>query len=515
LAVGLACALIILTAASVPRAWRLFGARSTRNNVLLITVDLLRADYVSCYGGKAKTPHIDALAAAGVKFANAASAAPWTRPSFGSIHLSVYPTVHGVGARGIRASRHETNALPSRLTTLAEAFRDAGYVTQAFVCNTHLDRTFGFDRGYDDYCMYEDVGGRASGITLAEAADPGRLAARRAFYLSQFRFVGHADRKTDRSVGERWGQLGPSGAFLTGAAMRWLRRGGRPFFVWIHYMDLHQYLNNEFHIARRGAEYRGLVGLKRLVATTAVSGRSEHTGLVMSGEDVEQVKDDLIERYLHNLLYVDALVGCVLSDLDALGIADRTHVVLTSDHGEEFGEHGDIAHGHTLYEELLHVPLIVRSPSVGSSGATFPNVCSLIDLAPTLLDLTGTSVPSTFAGRSLLPIVKDEEIDSRDVFSEFIYTPRDERKALRSGYMKLISAGGGNAPELYDLRADPLEQHSMTETKPPEFALLRERLRAWMWEEMAISKETRRGAEDRATIDERMRRRLRSLGYSD
>ncbi len=540
---GLAAALCVAALAGLgvvaARSWRAqpparaaAGAKDASQSVVLLTVDALRADYVSSYGAHAFTPNIGALAKRGVVFANATTAAPWTRPSFASLLLSAYPTVHGVGEQGIQHRRQGAHALPDRLTSLPEAFQAAGYTTQAFVSNSQLHRAFHFDRGFDDYVMYEDVGARTPWLTLEEAARPELMLVRRARRLLKLEPIyrrRHADEDARRHSGA---MLAPADVFLVARAIEWVRTAPRPFFLWVHLIGVHDY--GSYHFQRTGPP-RARAPMARLIElakTTRVGGP------IMSDPYVPQYREDLrlawpapwtlsapaaaeidmahyAQRYADNLQFVDAALGCLLDELQAQGLLGRGHVAFSSDHGEEFGEHEGGWHGRTQYQEVVHVPLILVSPTFGARAEQVRPPCSSISLAPTLLYLAGLPVPATFMGKSLAPLVAGQETEPRPVHSEFLDDPARERKARREGDMKCITSGGGHAAELYDLAKDPWEKHNLAQDNPYLLREMLRRLHAWERRQAGVAKKVRQGRKGRVTITEEMGEMLRRLGYED
>ena len=503
-------------------------------NILLITVDALRQDSLSCYGGSVNTPHIDNLAREGSRYTNAWAAAPWTRPSCASIHLGVYPTTHGAGEEGAAAPGKQVNLLPTKLTTLAEALRSAGYSTQAFVSNIQIHPSFGFGRGFDNYCMYENIAGRMPWLTLTEAATPGRLIARRALHLAGFEFVNRRARSDELIRDEEKARiLTPSGVFFTGQAMRWIKQARRPFFLWLHYMDVHQYWHYEFGPHDSPDRYRGPVGLARLASATTLEGPAEATpwtwepspaaeldGGPESEHDAEPARmdsatvlEDFTRRYERNVAFLDAQIGCITSELEAMGLWDQTLLVLTSDHGEEFGDHGGAWHGHTQYEELTKVPLIMRGPAIDGSGGPRREPCSLIDVAPTLVKLAGVPLPRSFTGTPLLPAQPDEAGPTRVVYSEFTDSVENARKAIRLAMMKCITPTAKHKVELYDLKADPREQENLADELPYRASELLAELRLWESGQQTAAARVRGGRKGRVTMDSEMTEMFKVMGY--
>jgi len=505
----------------------------TTKSILLITVDALRQDFPSCYGGPVQTPSIDSLAREGIKFDNAWATSSWTRPSFASIHTSTYPTAHGVGEMGIKMLR-QANTLPRGLTTLAQACHVEGYATQAFISNSQLHPVFGFSRGFDGYVMYDDVGSEVRWLSSREALYPVQVVRRRASRLIRFEFLVRRRRADDRAPYHERSLLAPSDAFLTAAAMRWLRTARRPFFLWVHYMGVHQYGNFRFRVEPQSNGGGPWDRLQRLVSATTIGGpvtedcfpaaprTSAGAPSLASWPAPHMLRNPVPEdidmkhyaaRCQSNLVYVDGLIGCLLGELDALGLGDRTHVLFTSDHGEEFGDHAGAWHGRTQYEEVTKVPLLVRSPAIEERGRSLAEPCSLVDLAPTILDLAQIRPRHSFQGHSLLPIVSREDLLPRIVYSEFSDSARNERKAVRWGMMKCVTASARRPLELYDLYTDPSEQTNLAATHPVRAEELLAQLRRWEHEQATLADKLRGGRQGRATLGVDMGRRLEFMGY--
>jgi arylsulfatase A-like enzyme len=303
-----------VAAAAVPKSPR-------PPNVLLITVDTLRADHLSAYGYHTKTsPHIDGLAAEGVRVERAYTTIPLTGPSHLSMLTGRYPQEIGVLRNGIGPSDHAAMA-PLPVVLKKHHYRRAAFISAWPLTSrlTHLDRWFDhFD---------EDLERRYQLFNSSRYAE---------------------------DVNPR--------------AVKWLRahaKGKRPFFLWVHYFDPHSP-----YILREYFEPKTLKG----IASAADHWRD----------------DELPERmhdYDSEIYYTDHYIGQLLTELDRLGLKDSTLVVLTSDHGESLGEHDYVGHGRHLYENILHVPLIFRLPGKIVAGRVIHTPVSLVDLAPTILDV--------------------------------------------------------------------------------------------------------------------------------
>jgi choline-sulfatase len=394
--------------------------RAGVQNVLLITVDTLRADALGSYGGPAATPNLDALAGAGIRFTNAHAHAVMTLPSHASILTGRNPFEHGVRDNaGYR--------LDDRLPTLAELARGKGLATAAFVGAFPLDRQFGLDRGFGSY---DDVGGRQ--VAQGEL----RLSERRA-----------------DAVVER--------------ATKWIEQQPGPWFAWVHVFDPH-------------APYAPPAPFD------AQYGSNPYAGEVA---------------------YVDHALGPLLRA--AAGPDRPTTIVVTSDHGEGLGEHGERTHGTFAYESTLRVPLIVGQVGAAVSdvgarvGAVVDAPARHIDILPTVLDLLGVELPEGIPGRSLARAERDAPADEETYFEAM-------SPMLTRGWAPLrgVIAGGHKYIELpieevYDLAADPGERRNLA---PSDVARL----------QSLASALDRMGAAlpgDRAAEAADVRARLESLGY--
>lgn len=228
--------------------------------------------------------------------------------------------------------------------------------------------------------------------------------------------------------------------------------------------------------------------------------------------------------YVGEVTYVDHLVGTFLDGLEAVGLADETLLILTSDHGEEFGEHAEIeerlyndprkiwgiGHGHSQFQELIAAPLIIRFPGRVQAGTKVDSLVQIHDLAPTILEWTDLPVPEGMSGQSLLPALSGEPV--RDyAFTEFILYG-DDRQSYREGSWKLILGPGFETSELYDLASDPGETRNLRDEQPRRFRELLVRLRE-LRAQAAILGELQGRGTDPVEIDQATREELRSLGY--
>jgi choline-sulfatase len=387
-----------------------------RPNILLITIDTLRADHLGCYGyGPAATPVLDSLAARGVRFTAAIAHTPLTAPSHASILTGLLPLGHGVRDNG-------AFVLPTSPATLAELLQGDGYRTAAFVSGFPLDRRFGFARGFETYDDH-----------LLRGRDR-----RRAPYV------------------ERTAEA------PTRLASEWIRGTSDPWFVWVHYFDPH-------------APYEPPADLAGRFASRPYDGE---------------------------IAFVDRELGRLLEI--AAGHSRNTLVLVTSDHGESLGEHGEATHGVFVYDSTLRVPWIMAGPGI-SPGRVSPVVARGIDVAPTLLDYAGLQAPRAMQGRSLRPAADGQEMQDAPAYAESLFCKLNlgwaGLHAWRTARFKLIEAP---RPELYDLAADPGEKRDVSAERGEVARALRA--------ELLPALEAR--PLDAASVPgHEVRERLRALGY--
>lgn len=418
-------------------------------DVVVVLVDTLRADVLASYGGPVgEGGAIAGLAARGALFENAQAASPWTGPSVSSLLTGFYPDEIGI---------HDiADPLPRSVTNLAQRLRGAGYATGAVVSNNIAGPAYGHDKGYDRFVFgrYKDKQG------------DGPAAARPSFT---------ADRVTD-------------------AALAWLSElpGGdrRPFFLYVHYTDPHEpYLPPEPFRSRFQGAVEPLpdeVVLERRYAVRPV--RPEAVAAVRAA-------------YQGEVAFADHEIGRLLAALppDAL-------VLLTADHGEEFLEHGAFFHGQSLYQELVHVPLVVAGPGI-QGGRRVAALASHVDVVPTLLELCGVdSGGARFSGRSLAPLLRGEPSAEATVHS-VLEQGAKRLLAARSGDDKLIEAPD-DARRLFDLARDPRELRDVTAERAALAAELAARIAARRAAIVPLEDEPA----DPAAAEAR-ERELRAIGY--
>lgn len=433
-----------------------------RPNIVLIIVDTLRADRLSCYGYTANaSPHIDALAADGVLYRNMVAQSSWTKPSIATILTALYPSSHTAVGKADR--------LPQGALTVAEALQAAGYTTGGIVDNINIAPLFGFDQGYDSYTyLAPDYPLGASDISSELAL---YQAARRGYAMLSGGRIAVQEYYQDAAV-------------VTAAAREWLaaHREER-FFLLLHYMDPHDpYMEHP---------YSG-VGYARAGNQNPDASMAEIFSALYDGE----------------VRYVDSALGELFASLKQAGLYDDALIVLTADHGEEFQEHGGWWHGQTLYEEQLRVPLIVKYPGGARAGTVVEEYARSLDIAPTIADVARLEIPADWQGRSLWSntappayLFAEEEFEGNVI------------RSVRQGTRKLILANRGNprglpAEALYDLALDPDERQNQAHTEAAWAATLREILGRAQAEALAHRMRAEQG-----TIDEQAQELLKKLGY--
>jgi choline-sulfatase len=437
----LALALLALAACGEPTEPRQ-AARPERPNVLLVVIDTLRSDHLSCYGHeRATSPQLDALAARSWVYDRAYAQAPWTTPSIGALLTSRYPTTLGI--------RSDRSVLPEDEITLAETLQADGYHTAAVVSHSFCSSRWGFAQGFQDF--------------------------------DESNVLGH-DAVTSEGVTAR------GLAFLESR-----RDSAQPWFLWLHYFDPHCAYVEQTETFGGAGSYAGPVRSGQL-----------YSELWKQRRDLEPEDHAELRRlYDSEIHHTDAQLGRILSHLESTGALEDTIVVVTADHGEEFGDHGSIGHARTLHEELIRVPLVVRIP--GQEPQRIDDPVALVDLYPTVLSALGTEVPAGRVGQDIRPGGPGLQ-PGRVVYSE---TSRGARlRAAIQGPWKVIREGRMPQPAVYDLGRDPLEQASLPIASAPEAQDLTRALDDW-WG--ALKDEAR----EEATLDlgGEEQQLLEQLGY--
>jgi len=421
-----------------PSAPPVTAAAPAQPNVVLISIDTLRADHLGSYGNTERlTPRLDDFAENGVLFEHTITSSPWTLPAMASLFTARYPRAHGTGAITNRRDPLGRSALRPNSWTLATALHTRGYRTHAIVTNPYLALRYGLGQGFD---TYENVS-IESEVFLAFG---NTTALRLLTWL-----------RPEIAIGDR-------GATVSRRARQWLDRlpDDRPFFLWVHYIDPHPPYSRAG--ATRHKSFRGDIlfepgpnNSEEITLTSPDVARLRSGEIRLSAVQKEAVRD----LYRAEVGSVDEAVGAVLDTLDQHHLRDRTLVVCVADHGEEFWEHGGVEHGHTVYDELVHVPLLMRWPDHLPAGARIDGLTRITDVAPTILDLVSAPIPSGLDGDSLMPLVHGAPAAARAALTENLLFA-EERIGLRTSQYTYVRWDDGKE-EVYDRAADPHERHDL------------------------------------------------------
>ncbi|MCL6584661.1 MAG: tetratricopeptide repeat protein [bacterium] len=427
--------LILVSPLSLSEAAAQGAGEKSKYNLLLITIDTLRADHLGCYGYQnVKTPAIDALASEGILFTHALTPVPITLPSHVSIMTGLYPIQHGIQNNG-------NFLLPDSALTLAEVMKSQGYLTGACVGAFVLNSMFGLSQGFDEYNDSLPRKKRSSASPL------------------------DSERRAEE---------------VTQSALRWLEKShSQPFFLWVHYFDPHA-------LYFPPSPFR------------------------------EQYKHHL---YDGEIAYTDKCIGDLFNGLKRMGVWDKTVVILTADHGEGLGEHGEATHTIFIYETTLRVPLIIKAPSgLVPVSKTIKHkkispMVTTLDIFPTIMDLfsiqpEGVSL-SHLPGKSLLPLISGKcQTLHQEIFCETLYPELNfgwsRIEGIRTEDWKYIQAPKS---ELYHLAEDSAEDRNLLSTKP-DLANEWEKKLSLLKEKLQKEKQHPKLIQDETAL-----RRLESLGY--
>jgi arylsulfatase A-like enzyme len=422
--------------------------------VILISIDTLRADHLGFYGYERPTsPALDALASKSAVFEDASSTSTWTLPAHASMLSGLFPNQHGL--------TRENDKLAKRVHSLPSILAARGFTTLGVVNSVYLSRRRGFDRGFDEL-----------------------------LYVEEF---------VERVAPSNW---------ITDQATQWLQEAGdAPTFLFMHYYDVH-------------SDYRSLPEFERQFARPyegAVNGSTTQLVGVEGGEPSLDERDaaHLIDLYDAGVRQLDAELQRFFDFLRDRGLFEESLLVLTSDHGEEFLDHGGVLHGSNQFQETLRVPLLIRGPGIPAVRIRETPV-SLVDIVPTVLALLDIPAPADLDGRDLSPLWRNRTggddgiagFADRYLFSESdhqIAAFEHNTRAVRQGRYKLHHDLLTGIQVLYDLQRDPQEREDLAHAKPD----LTQRLRAQLDRIGRARRKKGRGIE----LSEEEIRKLKSLGY--
>jgi arylsulfatase A-like enzyme len=407
-------------------------------NVVLISIDTLRPDHLGCYGYERPTsPNLDRFCAEAATFRQAIAQAPSTLHSHASMLSSLLPHHH-------QATWGGKTRLPAAAISLAEILQAAGYATAAFTGGGQMDRVFGLDQGFDTYIQ------------------PG-----------EEHFLGTARR-----------------------GIEWIdQQGDSPFFLFLHSYEVHHpYDPSPDHLALVAPPYDGALPDDISIDLLREINRGERQIDKLDLEHIEVAYDGEVRS-------MDDGFGFLVAALRERGLFHDALIVFTSDHGEEFGEHGVVGwHSHTLYDELLKVPLVIRFPGGRLGGSVVDAQVRSVDIAPTILAALGLPSPETFVGVDLAAWMSSTSRPALLAVSRLDRPPGRDVDSVRTEDWKLYP------PHLFQLNTSPQEYWDVSVSRPDVVADLRQRL-----EEAVTAREPLEPEQvvpDDATLEE-----LRALGY--
>lgn len=440
-------------------------ARKARN-VIILLIDTQRADHLTVYGKtRVRSPVIEKVAKESTLFERCQSSSNWTKPACATVLTGLTPDSH--------KARSESARLPSSVRMGSEVFGAAGFSTAAFIANGYLAAEFGFNRGWKKYVNF-----------IRE------------------------NRPTEAKK-------------VFGEALAWIEANkANPFFTYIQTIDPHvPYDPPEDYLKMYDPlPYEGPV-------------RPRSTGTLLEDFKRKRVelgprdRERLMALYDGEVTYHDREFGVFLDGLKRAGVLDDTTIIVCADHGEEFFEHDSVGHGHTLHQELLHVPLIVRAPGIVPAGARIPRDVGLADVLPTALSAAGVAAPDGLEGIDLIPVARGALPDpTAAAFSSF-FSEADDRNiswAVRKGPWKLRMHGPARS-FVYDLTGDPRETTDAEEKYPLALRALRIHLGQFIgapqkgrWASGALAQEVVSRPEarnEKTEVPEDLKSQLRALGY--
>lgn len=437
------------------------GKRTEKPPIIVVVIDTLRADHVGAYGyQRPTTRNIDDFGAGAVRFDRAQATATWTVPSMVSLFTGVYPWRHDIQTSELTGKRSvkEQPTLSEGFVTLAEALGEAGYLTMGVTANGHIAPQFGMAQGFEHYKVFDFVNRGPVDKQLA-------------------RWVKH---------------------------LRRAYRRGKPYFLYVHYFDPHHpYMPVHPYVDRWRPDVK-LADVEAIIKTDFMK-------LIGKDHFLKNPSDMklLVDLYDSEIAAVDASIKRLLNTLPGI---DNAVVVITSDHGEAFGEQRAMLHGGDLFDETLRVPLFIRFPDGKQAGRVVPQTVSLIDLYPTLGNIAGAALPPYLEGVDLMPYLDGEPPETRDVFALVKRDPtRHWHGVINDMYkwVRRVTTSGKTKRELlFDRVNDPKEKKNLAKEKPDDVQKMRT-----TWDERPHPEVLFEPGTTGEEIDPATREQLRNLGY--
>lgn len=460
--------------------------KKPRPNILIYTIDTLRADHASVCGyTRDTTPFLSKLGATGIVFDDCQAQATWTKSSIASLMTSLYSFTHGIIS--------DADTIPQGANTLAEQLRNSGYVTASIVSTPYVGRATGLEKGFDYLLEYPIVTREVNA---------------------------QSDRSTDSMA-------------LNRVAFPWLEKHhDEPFFLYLHATDPHAPYDppppfdgafaNPAETALFEKNYAGFRTMHAYGGGAVITPQICQRAGINPDSFIRQA----VDRYDGEIRHNDRSLQLLLGKMKELGVLENTLVIVLSDHGEEFWDHGWTAHGHSVYQELTHCLLLMWNPSLLPSARRVGEPVQLIDVMPTVLDLVGLKSPEVVEGQNLVPLLKGQPFkrqnlvmssrfaaahpegivpeNSTDSFAvvnarwKFIY----RNKAAKAGIKRV---------ELYDRKVDRGEAHDVANEHPDEVESMIAALTAWIDAQNKVREVI--GHTGKSKLDQQTLEKLRSLGY--
>ncbi len=439
-------------------------AREARPNLILITIDALRTEQLGAYGSKeGLTPNLDAFAEEATCYDAAYVSSPWTLTSFASIMSSRPPSQCGLKLTTPRMHNWYLYSakLPERVPLLSEQLQEAGYITAAELTNCFLTDERGWERGFT---FFRNEDGPALGAILTRA---------------------------DK---------------ITRNTLAWLRlRPRQPFFLWVHYLDPHVPYNSPETPAKLRAQYPGDWLTRREYWYNSMRYRDEETKA--------RYAEFCRKMYAEEVRYTDKCLGKLLTGIKRTGEWDRSLIVIASDHGEELFDHGEFEHGHTMHEELLRVPLLIKWPKGITADTQISQIVSMLDLAPTFIELAGSSPLPGAIGR---PLPRKSGGAGEEVYSEGILHGPEQTALTMDTYKIIHRANNPLAGEIYLIYDRKVDRQERKVVDKRETDSLKVRLLAQEKEALSAARQWKVSNQQEfrgIDLSHATREKLKDLGY--
>jgi len=415
-------------------------------NIILISIDTLRPDHMGCYGySRPTSPVMDQFASEGLLFEDVTSPSPWTLPAHGSMLTGLYPNRHALKSHNV--------SLPKDIITLADVLQKQEYTTTEIINSDYLSKRYGMNRGFTNY-MYV--------VEKAHQVEPSQVEDKAKLWLSNSQT--------------------------------------QPFFLFLHYFDVHSdYCSQAKYEKIFLRPYKG-----------KFDGRTSQLRFYRDAQiALEQTDGEhLVDLYDAGIKQMDDGLDRLFSFLKSKGLYDNTYVIITSDHGEEFLDHGSVLHGRTQFQEMIKAPLIIQGPGIPKCKR-IKYAASLVDLMPTILSMANAPIPPSLDGIDLSPLwtEKNTSMPNRYIFAGADHNNKvyDTKQAVRHPRYKLHYDKLTKNQQLYDLQLDPGEKTDIASVSSE----LVDSMMAQLNNYMSITNKGRK----LDSLSEEQIQKLKSLGY--